>query len=132
MGSRAVVVVCRDEDVARGAFGIEGDGAGRRLHAHRAAASSTTREAAARAPARRASTGAGLWEELDTDWLCLDCELLPWSAKAMELIAPAYAAVGAAAPAALRAARSALEPPRRAALDVGDLLERAPRARAER
>ena len=31
---------------------------------------------------RGAVTSAGLWDELDTDWLLLDAELLPWSAKA--------------------------------------------------
>ncbi len=44
---------------------------------------------------------AGLWEEFDTDWICLDCELMPWSAKAQELLRQQYAAVGAAARAAL-------------------------------
>jgi protein phosphatase len=44
---------------------------------------------------------AGLWEELRTDWVCLDAELLPWSAKAQELLRHQYAAVGAAARAAL-------------------------------
>ncbi len=41
------------------------------------------------------------WEELHTDWLCLDCELMPWSAKAQDLLRQQYAAVGAAARAAL-------------------------------
>ena len=44
-----------------------------------------------------ASASAGLWEELGTDWLVLDCELLPWSAKAEELLRRQYASVGAAA-----------------------------------
>ncbi len=39
---------------------------------------------------------------LDTDWLCLDCELMPWSAKAQDLLREQYAAVGAAARTALR------------------------------
>ena len=48
-------------------------------------------------------------DELDTDWLLLDCELLPWSAKAEELLRDQYAAVGAAARAALPAALAALD-----------------------
>ena len=46
--------------------------------------------------------------------LVLDCELMPWSAKAQELLRSQYAAVGAAARAALRAAarRAARRPPR--------------------
>jgi protein phosphatase len=38
-----------------------------------------------------------LWDDLATDWICLDCELMPWSAKAQELLRTQYAAVGAAA-----------------------------------
>jgi protein phosphatase len=44
---------------------------------------------------------AGLWDELGTDWVCLDCELMPWSAKAQELLKQQYAPTGAAARAAL-------------------------------
>ena len=33
---------------------------------------------------RAAADKANLWDELTTDWLCLDCELMPWSAKAQE------------------------------------------------
>ena len=27
---------------------------------------------------------AGFWEEFGSEWFCLDCELMPWSAKARE------------------------------------------------
>ena len=43
----------------------------------------------------------GFWDEMKTDWACLDCELMPWSAKAQELVRTQYAAVGAAAEASL-------------------------------
>ena len=48
-----------------------------------------------------AMTAAGFWEEFDTTWACLDCELMPWSAKAQELLRSQYAAVGAAGQASL-------------------------------
>ena len=47
---------------------------------------------------------AGFWDEFSSDWFCLDCELMPWSAKARELIQRQYAAVGAAGAASLDAA----------------------------
>lgn len=50
-----------------------------------------------------------LMAELNTEWMVLDGELLPWSAKAGELIRTQYAAVGAAAEAALPAALGVLE-----------------------
>jgi protein phosphatase len=58
---------------------------------------------------RVAVDASGLWEELETDWLALDCELLPWSAKALELLKTQYAAVGASSRAALAASVRALE-----------------------
>jgi protein phosphatase len=109
MGSRAVVIVCKGEEVARRRFGVVGEGAGicytrtgRRFFEDAAL------EAELLARVRRGLDGAGLWEQLQTDWVCLDCELMPWSAKAQELLRQQYAAVGAASRAALGDAVPAL------------------------
>jgi protein phosphatase len=125
MGSRAVLVVCRDEDVARRRFGVS-DGnfgvcytrTGRRFF------DSTEVEHEFLSRVRSAMEHAGLFEELDTDWACLDCELMPWSAKAQELITSQYAAVGAAAGIALPEAIVALERAEASGSDVKDLLKR--------
>jgi protein phosphatase len=110
MGSRAVVIVCRDEDAARKTFGVVGEGigicytrTGRRFFNDAV----LEREFLARVHA--ALTAAGIWEELATSWICLDCELMPWSAKAQELLKQQYAPAGAAARAALPQAIEALE-----------------------
>ncbi len=58
---------------------------------------------------RSAAEQAGLFSELDTLWLLVDAELLPWNVKAGQLLRDQYAAVGAAARASLPAAISALE-----------------------
>ncbi|MFD2763971.1 polynucleotide kinase-phosphatase [Micromonospora eburnea] len=73
---------------------------------------------------RAAIGAAGLWAELDTDWLLLDCELLPWSAKAGSLIREQYAGVGAAGRAALPAALATLEAAAGRGLPVGELRDR--------
>jgi protein phosphatase len=52
--------------------------------------------------------GSSLWDELATDWVCLDCELMPWSAKAQELLRGQYAAAGSSSRFALSAAVDAL------------------------
>lgn len=110
MGSRAVVVVCRDADAARKRFGIlEGEAGvcytrtGRRFFTDSASESEFLERV------RGAVSSAGLWEELKSDWVCLDCELMPWSAKAQELLRLQYAPTGAAARAGLAAALSALD-----------------------
>ncbi len=71
-----------------------------------------------------AVTTAGLFEELASDWVLLDAELLPWSAKAMGLIVDQYASVGAAARAALPAVLEVLDAAARRGLDVAALRER--------
>ena len=43
-----------------------------------------------------------MWDELKTGWVCLDCELMPWSSKAQELLVRQYAPTGASGRAALR------------------------------
>src|SRR5205085_6150765 len=57
---------------------------------------------------RAALTAANLWTALETTWICLDCELMPWSAKAQELLKTQYAAVGAAGRASLPQSVAAL------------------------
>src|ERR1051326_4699437 len=70
MGSRAVVIACRDEDVARHRFGVTGEGTGvvttrtgRRFFEDAA----TEQELLGRV--RQALTGAGFWEQFQTDWV---------------------------------------------------------------
>ncbi|HEY9243339.1 MAG TPA: hypothetical protein VIP48_15230 [Streptosporangiaceae bacterium] len=76
------------------------------------------------AAVRSAVTAAGLWDELDTSWLLLDCELMPWSVKAEPLLRQQYAAVGAAARAALPVAASLLAQAQERGLDVAGLASR--------
>lgn len=102
MGSRAVVVVCRDKDVGRRRFGVAETAlgicysrTGRRFF------DDTALEQQFLATIAQAFERSGLWEALQTDWACLDCELMPWSVKAQELLRQQYAAVGSAARAAL-------------------------------
>jgi hypothetical protein len=41
-----------------------------------------------------AAEASGFWQKLETDSLCLDCELMPWPAKAQELSRSQYAPAG--------------------------------------
>jgi protein phosphatase len=65
-----------------------------------------------------------LFDELDTPWVLLDGELLPWSVKAEQLLRDQYAAVGAAARASLPAAVSVLSAAVELGLDAAGLLDR--------
>lgn len=123
MGSRAVAIVCRGPGVARRRFGVPDDTlgivytrTGRRFF------DDLTLERALLARVRDAITRAGLWEELGTDWLCLDCELMPWSAKAQALIRDQYAAVAAAASLAVSQSVPILEQAASRLPDIAPLL----------
>ncbi|GAA4896545.1 polynucleotide kinase-phosphatase [Streptomyces coeruleoprunus] len=124
MGSRAVALVCRDAAAARERFGVDGPTGSLYTRTGRAffTDEALTEEVLARL--RAAVSAAGLWEELDTDWLLLDAELMPWSLKAGGLLRSQYAAVGAASAAAFPGALAALEAAAARGADVGELLAR--------
>jgi polynucleotide kinase-phosphatase len=122
MGSRAVVVLPRGAPAAerrfgapRGATGAVYTRTGRPFFDP-----AMTEQLLLRL--RAAAEAAGIFGELSTDWLILDAELLPWSAKALDLLKHQYAAVGAAARTALPAAAAELERAEAAGLDVASLL----------
>jgi protein phosphatase len=116
MGSRAVVLVCRDSAQSR--FGIDGGGMVYTRTGRWFFPPDLTEALLGRV---RAAVGV-LWDELDTDWLLLDAELLPWSAKAGGLLTQQYGPVGAAAVAGLSASLAALSHTRDRGIDVADLV----------
>jgi len=122
MGSRAVVIVARDEATAADRFGVDDGSYGVVVtRTGRPFFDDQALTAALLDRLRRAIGDAGLWDELATNWLALDCELLPWSAKAMGLLRDQYAAVGAAARSSLGAAVDLLGQAAARGLDVADI-----------
>lgn len=111
MGSRAVAVVCRDEEVARRRFGVTGEGigivytrTGRRFFGD----SMLQLESALLEHLRDTLTANDAWTGFSTDWFVFDCELMPWSVKAEELVRGQYASVGTVAGAATAGALDVL------------------------
>ena len=125
MGSRAVVVLCRDESVSQRRFGVLTPAlgsictrTGRRFFTDGAM------ESAFLTRLRDAAEKADLWSDLATDWLCLDCELMPWSAKAQELLRQQYAPVGTAGVQTLLVEQQALAQARERVSGLDELAER--------
>lgn len=110
MGSHAVVIVCRDGETAEKRFasaraaGMVFTRTGRPFfsfaqeHLHQEFLSQM----------RAALSSSGFWEEYRTGWVCLDCEILPWSFKAQSLIDSQYAPYGAGGANGLAASLNAL------------------------
>ncbi|HEY1543794.1 MAG TPA: polynucleotide kinase-phosphatase [Xanthobacteraceae bacterium] len=110
MGSRAVIALCRDNTVARRRFGIMSDDAGAIwTRTGRAFFADRVMSVGVLNRLRAAFDAVKLWEELATDWVLLDAEIMPWSAKASSLIENQYAPVAAAAQAGLSAALDAAQ-----------------------
>ncbi|MFK0295293.1 polynucleotide kinase-phosphatase [Streptomyces sp. NPDC090442] len=126
MGSRAVMLVCRDEAVVRERFGVAGEGVSGAVYTRTGRPFFDDRETTERVlrRVRECVERAGLWAELDTGWLLLDAELMPWSLKATGLLRTQYAAVGAASRAAFPGALGALEAAVDRGIDVAALLDR--------
>jgi protein phosphatase len=110
MGSRALLVVARDADAARLRFGVE-DGKAGVIYTRtgRPFFKDEALEAAMVARVATALDAAGLWDELESDWVLLDTELMPWSAKAQELLVKQYGPAVAAARASAEALIDALD-----------------------
>lgn len=98
MGSRAVLVICRNEETALKRFGIQNEGIGicyTRTGRNFFNDANIEQEFIRRI--NQTLTKSNFWQKFDTDWVCLDAELMPWSVKAQALLKDQYAAVGAAA-----------------------------------
>jgi protein phosphatase len=125
MGSRAVVIVCRDEESAIARFGLaprSGIGVcytrtGRPMF------SEGELERKLLDAVGETLTATGFWETFHTSWACLDCELMPWSAKAQELLVDQYAPVGVAAATSLRLAAAAVSQAIERGVDLQEMLE---------
>ncbi len=110
MGSRAVVIICKDSETAAKRFGVN-DGTrgiiytrtGRRFF------DDSKTEAALLDRLDAVLTSTNFWTDFKTDWVCLDTELMPWSEKAQGLIRSQYAPTGYAGEDGLSAAVAALE-----------------------
>lgn len=110
MGSRAVVVVCKDAKAARERFGVtEGESGIVTTRTGRRFFNDPELEAALLERIVTAMSKIGFWDKFKTAWACLDCELMPWSAKAQELLRSQYAAVSAAGRVSVPHAVSLLE-----------------------
>jgi len=110
MGSRAVVIVGKNEEAISKAFGITGEGIGTvYTRTGRAFFNDKATEQALLARLNAALINSGFYDAFDTNWVCLDTELMPWSAKAQSLLQTQYAAVGSAATHALGDVMDALK-----------------------
>lgn len=87
MGSRALLVICKDEDAARERFGVSTGETGM-IYTRTGRPFFTdlqTREAVL-SRFRGVMTETDFWRRHETSWVLFDAEIMPWSAKAQSLI----------------------------------------------
>ncbi len=125
MGSRAVLIVCRDEESAIERFGLaprSGTGVCY-TRTGRAMFPEGDMERKLLDAMRETLSAAGFWDTFNTSWICLDCELMPWSAKAQELLVEQYAPVGVAATTSLEMAAAAVRQAIERGVDLQAMLD---------
>jgi protein phosphatase len=124
MGSRAIVVICQNETVARTRFGITtGESGICYTRTGRKFFDDSQLETEFLSKIEKALTNSNFWAKFSTDWVCLDCELMPWSAKARDLLRQQYAAVGVSAKVSLNDATNLLSQAAARGIDVAVQLE---------
>ncbi len=126
MGSRAILVVCKSEETVLNRFGIENEGIGIcYTRTGRNFFNDSTLEKDFLHRVQKALTKSGFWDKFQTDWVCLDAELMPWSAKAQSLLQDQYASVGSSAKNSLTAVGQILQKTKdRGITDVEIILEK--------
>jgi len=126
MGSRAVVVICKDKVTAVKRFGVKREGIGKCFtRTGRNFFNDTDLENEFLALVQKGLTKANFWEKFETNWVALDCELMPWSAKAQALLKDQYASVGTAAKHSLESVVNALSLTNARGIEgVGEMLEK--------
>jgi protein phosphatase len=109
MGSRAIIALCRNPEAARARFdAAAGETGAIWTRTGRSFFNDLATTEGLLSRLRTAVDAAGLWDELASDWLLLDAEIMPWSAKAGALIDAQYAPVATSSRAGLGAAAGAL------------------------
>ncbi len=124
MGSRAVIILCKDAEAAQKRFGVT-DGSRGIIYSRtgRRFFDNTETETALLDRLDNILTQTGFWKDFETDWVCLDTELMPWNEKAQGLLRTQYAATGNSGRGSLNAVVNALEQTctrRNLFFDVGD------------
>jgi protein phosphatase len=125
MGSRAIVIVCRTEEAARKRFGVTDGTIGTcYTRTGRQFFPDADMQSEFVARVQQALSRANFWQQHATDWVILDCEIMPWSAKAEGLLTRQYAPVAVAGINALQSAIVDMEQLGQRGLDVQALVER--------
>jgi protein phosphatase len=117
MGSRAVVIVCKSPEAAQQRFGVT-DGRFGICYTRTGRPFFDNLQLETEFLDRIRATLTEFWDEFQTDWVCLDCELMPWSVKAQQLLRQQYAPVGRAGKVGLGDAIALLERAKSRGIDV--------------
>ncbi|BBM83602.1 polynucleotide kinase-phosphatase [Candidatus Uabimicrobium amorphum] len=125
MGSRAVIVICKDKETVVKRFGIQEDRLGVcYTRSGRNFFEDEVLEKQFFSRLHAALCASNFWEKFSSNWVCLDCELMPWSVKAQLLLEDQYAAVATASRTATPHVLSALQLAQQRGIDTKNNIEK--------
>jgi len=124
MGSRAVIILCRNSETAAERFGVSDNRFGIiYTRTGRPFFDNAETETAILSRLQNVLSETGFWKDFETGWVCIDAELMPWSAKAQQLLKEQYAPAGCAGREGLTQALDAIR-------KAGNTLDRKPTAQS--
>ncbi|MDR0464903.1 MAG: polynucleotide kinase-phosphatase [Treponema sp.] len=115
MGSRAVIVICKNSESAAKRFSVTDDSFGviytrtGRPFFDKSNCDEWQTENTILTRLKNALSSSLFWEDFNTDWVCIDAELMPWSAKAASLLKDQYAPAGRSGRVSLSMSVNAIE-----------------------
>ncbi|MCP6758139.1 MAG: polynucleotide kinase-phosphatase [Fischerella sp. CENA71] len=119
IGSPVVVIVCRDETAAEKRFGVVNEGIGIcYTRTGNKFFEDATLETKLLVSLNTCLSASGFWEKFQTDWVCLECEFVPSSAKGQRQLREQYAPVSVASKLALGDTITLLKKAERRRVDV--------------
>ena len=124
MGSRGIVILAQDPSVIQRRFGVHTPDPGTvYTRTGRRFFTDPSMEQQFLQRARQAADDAGLWDRLESDWVLMDCEIMPWSLKAHWLVRNSYAPTGTAAVNTLEQTQALLLQAAQRGIKVTDLVQ---------
>lgn len=109
MGSRAIFIVCKEPSVAIKRFRMEEESLGViYTRTGRSFFNDSTTEQELLKRIGETLDRNSFWSRYETDWVCFDAEIMPWSLKAIDLVKSQYAALACSAQIGIESTRNAL------------------------
>lgn len=122
MGSRAVITICQNSEIAKKRFDANKNEIGViYTRTGRAFFNNESVEKILLSKIQEALTKTNFWGKFQTQWVTLDCELMPWSEKAKSLVLNQYASNAVSGKIAITSAEQMIQKAMKRGIDMQNI-----------